>query len=56
MEVATLWGEKNSTIIIFKEYDPISLQIRGGILHFTIQNGDCIHRIAKSDTFYLILL
>jgi hypothetical protein len=35
MEVATLWGGKKSTIIKFKEYDPISLQIRGRILHFT---------------------
>jgi hypothetical protein len=28
-------GKKKSTIIIFKKYDPISPQIKGGILHFT---------------------
>jgi hypothetical protein len=38
MKVATLWGETKSTIITFKEYDPISLQIKGGILHFSTPN------------------
>jgi len=37
-EVATLWEDKNFTI--FKEWDPIILQIRGGILVFSTSPWD----------------
>jgi hypothetical protein len=38
MEVATLWGDKK--YLIFKEWDPKSLQIRGGILGFSTSPWD----------------
>jgi hypothetical protein len=38
MEVATLWGDKK--YLIFKEWDPKNLQIRGGILGFSTSPWD----------------
>jgi len=37
-EVATLWGDKK--YLIFKEWDPKSLQIRAGILGFSTSPWD----------------
>jgi hypothetical protein len=46
MEVATLQGDKKPTI--FKEWDPISLQIRGGILDFSTSPRDYYPHLAKA--------